>query len=110
MSRGPLTETLEHVILRHGPDRALRYAPAGAYFTAYRAHATALFAARPDLNAPPILDRETYDFFEKLRIEKLEDHASQQASRASVASARATIVLEIDPAGHVPVERGSRRL
>ncbi|QQO35365.1 hypothetical protein JJC00_06735 [Bradyrhizobium diazoefficiens] len=107
---GPLTETLEHVILRHGPDRALRYAPAGAYFTAYRAHATALFAARPDLNAPPILDRETYDFFEKLRIEKLEDHASQQASRASVASARATIVLEIDPAGHVPVERGSRRL
>lgn len=106
----PLTETLEHVILRHGPDRAQRYAPAGAYFEAYKSHVTALLAARPDLNVPPVLDRETYDFFEALRIEKLEDHASQQASRASVATARSTLVIGIDPAAHVPVERGSRRL
>ncbi|WP_105383672.1 ABC-three component system protein [Neorhizobium alkalisoli] len=106
----PLTETLEHVILRHGPDRALRYSPAGAHFEAYRAHVTALLAARPDLNVPPVLDSETYDFFEAYRIEKLEDHASQQASQISVATARATLVMGIDPAAHVPVERGSRRL
>lgn len=106
----PLTETLEHVILRHGPDRALRYAPAGAYFEAYRAHVTALFAARPDLNVPPVLDRETYDFFEMHRIAKLEDHASQQASQASIATARATLLIGIDPAAHVAIERGSQSL
>jgi len=106
----PLTETLEHVILRHGPDRAPRYSPAGAHFEAYRAHVTAFLAARPNLNVPPVLDCETYDFFEAHRIEKLEDQASQQASQASVATARATLVIGIDPAAHVPVERGSRRL
>lgn len=106
----PLTETLEHVILRHGPDRAQRFSPAGVHFEAYRVHVTALFAARPDLNVPPVLDSETYDFFEAYRIEKLEDHASQQASQANVATARAMLVIGIDPAAHVPVERGARRL
>lgn len=106
----PLTETQEHVILRHGPDRAKRYAPAGTYFESYKAHVTALFAARPELNAPPVLDHETYDFFEGLRISKLEDLASQQASQASVAFAKATLVIGIDPATHIPVERGSHSL
>ncbi|MCJ2130620.1 ABC-three component system protein [Methylobacterium sp. E-045] len=106
----PLTETHEHVILRHGPDRAVRYAAAGAHFAAYKAHVTALLAAQPHLNLPPVLDSETYDFFEALRIEKLEDHASQQASQANLAAARATIVIGSDPAAHVPTERGSRRL
>jgi hypothetical protein len=106
----PLTETHEHVILRHGPDRAVRYAAAGAHFHAYKAHVTELLAAQPHLNLPPVLDIETYDFFEALRIAKLEDHASQQASQANLAAARATLVIGSDPAAHVPIERGSRRL
>lgn len=106
----PLTEVLEHVILRHGPNRALRYAPAAAHFEVYKNHVAALFAARPDLDAPPVLDPETYNFFEALRIAKLEDHASQQASKSSVATARATLVIGVDPAAHVPVERGGPRL
>jgi hypothetical protein len=106
----PLSDTLEHVILRHGPDRALRYAPAGAYFEAYRAHVTALFAARPDLDAPPALNRETYDFFEMHRIAKLEDHAVQQASQASVARVRATLLIGFDPAAHLTIERGCQSL
>lgn len=106
----PLTETFEHVILRHGPDRPQRYAPAGAYFGSYRTHATALLAARPELSSPPVLDPNTYDFFEQLRIAKLEDQASQLASQASVASVKATLVLGVDPAAHVPVEQGSHRL
>ena len=106
----PLIETFEHVILRHGPDRPQRYASAGAYFGAYRSHATALFAARPELNAPPVLEPETYDFFEALRISKLEDQASELASQASSALAKATLVLGVDPAANVLVEQGSRPL
>ena len=106
----PLTDTLEHVILRHGPDRAQRYAPVGAYFEAYKAHVKDLFVARPHLNVPPVLDPETYDFFEMHRIAKLEDHASQQASQASTATARATLLIGIDPAVHVLIERGSSSL
>lgn len=106
----PLTEALEHVILRHGPNRALRYKPAEVYFQAYREHTASLFAARPDLEAPPVLDPQTYDFFEELRIAKLEDHASQQASKTSVGTAKATLILGLDPAAHIPVELGSRRL
>jgi alpha-D-ribose 1-methylphosphonate 5-triphosphate synthase subunit PhnH len=106
----PLTGTFEHVILRHGPDRPQRYGPAGAYFGAYRTHATALLAARPELNAPPVLDPNTYDFFEALRIDKLEDQASQLASQASVALAKATVVLRVDAAAHVLTEQGSQRL
>ncbi|MDM0030078.1 ABC-three component system protein [Variovorax saccharolyticus] len=106
----PLTETLEHVILRHGPDRALRYAPAASLFQNYKDHVTALAKLRSDLDMPPVLDRETYDFFEERRIEKLEDHASQQASKISVVIARATLVIDIDPAAHVLVERGRQSL
>jgi hypothetical protein len=106
----PFTDALDHVVLRHGPNRPVRYEPAGAYFETYRAHVTALFASRPDLITPPVLDPETYDFFEALRISKLEDHASQLTSRTSVATAKATIILGVDPAAHAPIERGSRRL
>jgi alpha-D-ribose 1-methylphosphonate 5-triphosphate synthase subunit PhnH len=106
----PLTETFQHVVLRHGPNRALRYKPAGAYFGAYKVHVTALLAQRPELNAPPVLDPATYDFFEAYRIGSLEDHASQAASTASAANAKVTLVLAVDPAAHVPIEKGSRRL
>jgi hypothetical protein len=106
----PFTDAIDHVVLRHGPNRAVRYEPAGTYFEAYRAHVTALFVSRPDLILPPVLDPETYDFFETLRISKLEDHASQLTSQTSVATAKATIILGVDPAAHVPTERGSRRL
>jgi hypothetical protein len=106
----PLSDTFQHVVLRHGPDSAARYQAARPHFDAYKAHVTGLLVARPELNAPPSLDPATYDFFEALRIDKLEDHASQAASNASAASAKAMLVLGIDPAAHVPIEQGNRRL
>jgi hypothetical protein len=102
--------TFDNVVLRHGPNRIQRYAPAGAHFDVCKTQVSALLAARPELNAPPVLDPETYDFFEALRITKLEDQASQLASQASVASVKATLVFGVDPAAHVPVVQGSRRL
>lgn len=106
----PIAGTLEHVILRHGPNRTLRYAPAGAHFENFKKHVDALYKARPDLDVPPVLDGETYDFFEQHRIAKLEGLASQQATKANLVATRATVVIGIDPAAHVLVERGSLRL
>jgi hypothetical protein len=103
----PLDTEQENVILRHGPDRTTRYAPVGAYFDSYKLHVTNLLAARPDLNEPPVLNHITYEFFEQLRISRLEDAASQVASQASVATARATLAIGIDPATHAPIEQGS---
>jgi hypothetical protein len=46
----PLTGTFDNVVLRHGPNRTQRYAPAGAHFDAYKTHVSALLAARPVSN------------------------------------------------------------
>jgi hypothetical protein len=106
----PFAGTFEHVILRHGPNRLQRYAPVGNYFDRYKAHVTNLLSSQPTLNAPPTLDPETYDFFEALRIAKLEDQASRLASQASVALAKITLILGADPAAHISVEQGGCRL
>ena len=106
----PLIATVQHVVLRHGPNRVDRYQPAGSHFETYKAHVSALLAARPELRTPPILAPETYDFFEALRMDKLEDHASNLASKASADMAQATLVVSIDRAAHIPVEQGGLSL
>jgi hypothetical protein len=103
----PLAVEQKNVILRHGPDRATRYTPVAAHFESYKLHLTQLFLTRPDLNEPPVLKQITYDFFEQLRISKLEDAASQLASNASVATTKAILSIGIDPATHAPIEQGN---
>ncbi|WP_339692404.1 ABC-three component system protein [uncultured Parasphingorhabdus sp.] len=105
-----LTQTFQHVVLRHGPDRADRYKPAGSHFETYRTHILELLAARPELVVPPVLAPDTYEFFEVLRMNKLEDHASRLASEANAESAKSTLFLGIDRATRLPVEQGRQRL
>jgi hypothetical protein len=101
-----LPADFNHVILRHGPDRATRYAPAKASFDLYEAHIKPLLGATPSLAGPPTLEPELYDRFEDLKIQHLVDVASQAGLRQQQAQDRGRVVLEIDAAAHLLVERG----
>lgn len=106
MAGHPLPANFDHVILRHGPDRATRYAAAKASFDLYEAHIKPLLESTPSLARPPTLDPLLYDWFEDLKIEQLVDTASQAALRQQQTQDRSRLVLEIDAAAHVLVERG----
>lgn len=102
----PLTADFSHVILRHGPDRATRYASAKASFDLYEAHIKPLLEATPSLTNPPTLDPLLYDQFEDLKIAQLVDTASQAGLRQQQAQDRLRVILEVDAAAHLLVERG----
>ncbi|WP_186057775.1 ABC-three component system protein [Burkholderia gladioli] len=106
MAGHPLPADFGHVILRHGPDRATRYAPAKASFDLYEAHIKPLLESKPSLANPPTLDPQLYDRFEDLKIEQLVDTASQAGLRQQQTQDRLRVVLEIDAAAHLLVERG----
>lgn len=106
MAGHPLSADFDHVILRHGPDRATRYAPAQASFDLYKAHIKPLFESTPSLGNPPTLDPQLYDRFEDLKIQQLVDIASQAGLRQQQTQERLRVVLEIDAAAHLLVERG----
>jgi hypothetical protein len=106
MADHPLSANFGHVILRHGPDRATRYASAKASFELYEAHIKPLLAATPSLANPPTLDSQLYDRFEDLKIKQLVDTASQAGLRQQQTQDRLRVVLEIDAAAHLLVERG----
>jgi len=106
MAGHPLSPDFDHVILRHGPDRGTRYASAKASFDLYEAHIKPLLESTPSLASPPTLDPQLYDRFEDLKIEQLVDTASQAALRQQQTLDRARVVLEIDAAAHLLVERG----
>lgn len=106
----PLTVPFQTVILRHGPDRNLRYQPASDYLETYRLHVVDLLKAKPQLALPPCLAAETYDLFQSLRIDQLEDHAARPAMKAAAAAEHAIVILGVDPAAHVATEQGSRSI
>lgn len=102
----PLDSCFKHVIVRHGPARAARYAPAKGPFERYKAHIDALLAAKPDLAKAPHIEAETFEFFDKVRIERLVDGPAQQVMITAGQSERARILVAVDAASHVLVERG----
>jgi hypothetical protein len=102
----PVTTAFEHVIVRHGPDRDARYQPAGALYTNYRSYIQALLATRPELGEPPELAPETYDRFASPAIAALYDSAVHPVMLVQHAQQQSTIVIGIDPATNVVVERG----
>lgn len=106
----PVATPVQHVILRHGPNRDMRYASAKDYFNDYRNHAKILFANNLNLEAPPTLDSTTFEFFESLRINKLLPKASQPAAIISLDETKGKLIIGLDPAVHVAVEFGSDRL
>lgn len=106
MGGHPLPANFDHVILRHGPDRATRYASAKASFDLYEAHIKQLLTSKPLLANPPTLDAQLYDRFENLKIEQLVDTASQAGLRQQQTQDRLRVVLEVDAAAHLLVERG----
>lgn len=106
MGGHPLPTNFDHVILRHGPDRARRYASAKASFDPYEAHIKQLLTCKPSLANPPMLDVQIYDRFENLKIEQLVDAASQAGLRQQQTRDRLRVVLEVDAAAHLLVERG----
>lgn len=106
MAGHPLPVDFGHVILRHGPDRATRYASAKASFDLYEAHIKPLLESKPSLADPPTLDPPLYDQFEDLKIEQLVDTASQASLRQQQTQDRLRVVLEVDAAAHLLVERG----
>jgi hypothetical protein len=106
----PLTNLAQHVILRHGPDRDLRYASAKDFFNEYRNHTKTLFATHPKLEAPPTLDSATFEFFESLRVKMLLPQASQQSANEAFNATKNKLIIGVDPAVHVAVEFGSERL
>ena len=106
MAGHPFPEDFDDVILRHGPDRSTRYAAAKASFDLYEAHIKPLLESNPSLAHPPTLDPQLYDRFEDLKIEQLVDTASQAGLRLQQTQERSRVVLEIDAAAHLVVERG----
>lgn len=103
---GPVATDFDHVILRHGPDRATRYSCAKVSFDLYEAHIKSLLEAIPSLADPPALDQQLYDRFEDLKISQLVDTASQAGLRQQQTQERRRVVLEIDAAARLLVERG----
>lgn len=106
MNGRPLSAVFDHVILRHGPDRATRYNSAKASFDLYEAHIKPLLKTEPELANPPELDPQVFDRFENLKIAQLVDAASQAGLRQQQFHDHSRIVLEIDAAAHLLVERG----
>lgn len=107
---GPVTDLFKHVILRHGPDKAARYATVPDQLAAHKAALDTLIATNAALDAPPVLSDALYDFFEQLRIDKLADHASKQAQTQTALQEHSLILIARDPVAGAIVERGARRL
>ena len=107
---GPLTDSFDHIILRHGPDLTKFYEPMGAAYQAHKDHVDTLLAARPELNAPPILAAATFALFEQLKIDKLVGAADKAPMRASAALRDGRLVIGRDRAAHCLVEQGPRSL
>lgn len=96
----------EHVILRHGPDRRTRYAPARTSFDLYKAHIESLLTVTPSLAKPPTLEPELFDRFEYIKIQCLMDVASKESLLQQRDLDRCRIIIEIDAAARQLVERG----
>lgn len=105
-----VTDHFNHVILRHGPDKPVRYQPVEEHFKVYRKQAEARLSAAGAVNGPPSLDPETYEFFEDLRISKLVDLASRTQAIEQVKREQTTILLSWDEANHSLVQRGHAEL
>lgn len=106
----PITAPYKHAILRHGPDAEKRYKAIEALLPQYKAHFKAQLAANAALADPPELDSATLERFEMLRIDRTADHASKAIQLQHAAAGRHSIEVSMDPAAHVVVERGSRRI
>ena len=104
------TGSFKHVVLRHGPDIDKRYAPAATLIADYKAHLTPLLTATPALAVPPVLDEATFELFERLRIQKIADHASKSQQLLLADEAKRIVEILVDPAAHVLIERGNQRV
>ncbi|MEZ2127619.1 MULTISPECIES: ABC-three component system protein [unclassified Sinorhizobium] len=106
----PLSEHFHHVILRHGPDKKVRYRPAADFFEAFGAASLERFKKQPDLLAPPSLDAETYTFFYERHLDKLADAALKQQLAGQSAREASTIIISWDMATQSLVQRGKVEL
>ncbi|MGU3543378.1 ABC-three component system protein [Methylobacterium sp. A52T] len=106
----PDNDAYKHVILRHGPDLAARYAPAADQLIAYGAHLKPLLVAYPELASPPAMTLDCFELFEKLRIEKTADHASKPHQLQIAEQNRHVVEVIRDAATRVVLERGNRTL
>lgn len=99
-------EPYAHVFLRHGPNKSVRYEPAKAFYERYQKHARAIIAEHPELDEPPTLPAKIFDFFERLKIEKLAEPPTRADLNSAVTTRNATIVIERDRATQVVAQRG----
>lgn len=106
----PLSEHFHSVILRHGPEKKVRYRPAANFFKAFADASVDRFKKEPDLLAPPTLDADTYTFFYERHLDKLADAAVKQQLAGQSAREAATIIISWDMATQSLVERGKVRL
>lgn len=106
----PLTERFNHVILRHGPEKKVRYAPVANFFDAFGVASLDRFREHPNLIAPPSLDAETYTFFYERRLNKLADAALKVQLAGQTAREESTIIIGWDKATQSLVERGKKEL
>lgn len=106
----PLSERFNHVILRHGPEKKVRYSPVANFFEAFRVASLERLNAHPKLFAPPSLDAETYTFFYERRLDKLADAALKLQLAGQTAREACTIIIGWDKATQSLVERGKVEL
>ncbi len=110
LSGVPDVTAYKHAIFRHGPDTLGRYAPAGNLIAQYKDHVKALLANEEAFRTPPALDDATYNLFETLKISRLANITSQPQLKAAAEQSQRVIEIAIDPAAHILVERGCRRV
>lgn len=110
LSGAPDATAYKHAIFRHGPDTLTRYAPAGSLIAEYKNHVEGLVLNEEAFRTPPVLDDATYDLFENLKIARLASTTSKQQLLTAAEQSRRVIEVALDPAAHIVIERGCRRV
>lgn len=98
---------VERVICRHGPATAARYGVAAAPFERYDRHLQKTLKAKPELQAPPVLDAQTFEFFDQLKSMASADLTVQALHQAAAARREGTILISQDAASHELVVHGA---
>ncbi|MEM5440186.1 ABC-three component system protein [Paraburkholderia diazotrophica] len=98
--------TVDDVVLRHGPNTAVRYSPLGIFFDDYRKHHAELIRDDGTLAEPPQLAVETFEFFDKLYTDACTDIQTKTARQVQAKAWQKELLVSWDAALHKPIQQG----
>lgn len=101
-----ISPRFDRVIVRHGPDKAARYAGINQPFENFRVHHAALLEKTPELADPPRLAPETFDYFDALLTERETAPVIRTSRLVAAEYRRRSIRLSWDPAYQQLIQQG----